>query len=77
MLHMTETLSLDGLIAALEKLVETGLAQLHELEASGRITMGGIRSTRDAMSNRVVVRNLRRRHGIRRRGRRAGPYLRA
>jgi hypothetical protein len=40
MLHMTETLSLDGLIAALEKLVETGLAQLHELEASGRITMG-------------------------------------
>ena len=37
---MTETLSLDDLIAALDKQVETGLAQLRQLEADGRITMG-------------------------------------
>ena len=37
---MTETQSLDDLIAALDKQVETGLAQLRELETSGGITMG-------------------------------------
>lgn len=37
---MTETQSLDDLIAALDKQVETGLAQLRELEANGGIKMG-------------------------------------
>lgn len=37
---MTETLSLDDLIAALDKQVESGLAQLRELEANGGIKMG-------------------------------------
>ena len=37
---MTQTQSLDDLIAALDKQVETGLAQLRELEASGGIKMG-------------------------------------
>ena len=37
---MTETQSLDDLIAALDRQVETGLAQLRDLEASGGIKMG-------------------------------------
>lgn len=37
---MTEALSLDGLIAALDKQIEAGLAQLRELEANGGIKMG-------------------------------------
>ena len=37
---MTEALSLDDLIAALDKQVETGLAQLRQLEANGGIKMG-------------------------------------
>ena len=37
---MTETLSLDDLMAAFDKQVETGLAQLRQLEADGRIKMG-------------------------------------
>ena len=40
MLHMTETQSLDGLIAALDEQVETGLTQLRQLEAEGKIKMG-------------------------------------
>ena len=37
---MTETQSLDGLIAALDEQVETGLTQLRQLEAEGKIKMG-------------------------------------
>ena len=37
---MTETLSLDDLIAALDEQVETGLTQLRQLEAEGKIRMG-------------------------------------
>ena len=37
---MTEALSLDDLIVALDKQVETGLAQLRQLEADGGIKMG-------------------------------------
>ena len=37
---MTETLSIDDLIAALDQQVETGLTQLRQLEAEGRIKMG-------------------------------------
>ncbi len=37
---MTETLSLDDLIAALDEQVETGLTRLRQLEAEGKIRMG-------------------------------------
>ena len=37
---MTETLSIDDLITALDKQVETGLTQLRQLETEGRIKMG-------------------------------------
>ena len=37
---MTETLSIDDLITALDKQVETGLTQLRQLEAEGTIKMG-------------------------------------
>ena len=37
---MTETLSLDDLIAALDEQVETGLTQLRQLEAEGKVRMG-------------------------------------
>ena len=37
---MTEALSLDDLIVVLDKQVETGLAQLRQLEADGGIKMG-------------------------------------
>ena len=37
---MTETLSIDDLIAALDKQVETGLTQLRQLEVEGKIKMG-------------------------------------
>ena len=40
MLHMTGTQSLDDLIAALDEQVETGLSQLRQLEAEGKIVMG-------------------------------------
>ena len=37
---MTKTLSIDDLITALDKQVETGLTQLRQLEAEGTIKMG-------------------------------------
>lgn len=37
---MTETLSIDDLITALDQQVETGLTQLRQLEAKGKIKMG-------------------------------------
>ena len=37
---MTETLSLDDLITALDQQVETGLTRLRQLEAEGKIKMG-------------------------------------
>ena len=37
---MTETLSIDDRIAALDEQVETGLTQLRQLEAAGKVKMG-------------------------------------
>ena len=37
---MTETLSIDDLIAVLDEQVRTGLSQLRQLEAAGKVKMG-------------------------------------
>ena len=73
---MTETLSLDDLIAALDKQVESGLAQLRELEANGGIKMGAY-GPRETLCQIVWwCATCADGMGISRRGRRAGPHLR-